>query len=686
MSQAITPKWVKDVHYCENQGALSSNVLIFGVMGTAQESGAVQAVRLRDGSDVWSLQTVGSAMSVVLVEGGLAYATAIFSVTTAGVRQEKVSIYAIDVATGLPRWRVVLDGWAKMLLLKTEGLIAFASREMTPAPHDDNDIHFFATLLDKQTGVTKDVLDLGPGFPVAAVWNNQIAIVHHNRPWIDILDPATWTLSRKYTAPQPIQQACFEDGRCYAALSAEFEGASTLISVDLATGAPGWSQPQNMRIVDLLAQGRNLVMSARPTPGDTGTPHFISLMDIDSGIPMWTSPAGTAAPQIGPIIGGKAIAQLRYRPAKVTTAVTVAYDLETGAEIFHCEFPYSAGWTLDAGDGVLVSSHLDKLFALDLNRFWTAAYGGNVRGTPATTSDGVVIGNADGRLIYAATVDGGVRWTARLTTPVEGAPFLSGNRVYCGHGGGVSAVDMAAGTVVWTCGTQQPVAGPVMVYGQTVVFGGRDEMIHAAAAADGHLLWTLQTGGFVEGGVAFDGVAYYAGSADGSLYAIAPDGHLRWTFTPPGAEIEEFKAMPLVTHGLVIAGNGAGYVYALNATTGAVTWKIRLGGSVKGCAPLLHTEHFWIASEQGHVCRIAIADGVTVWDSDVHGAVLSQPLWRNSSLYVGTRAGTVAVLDIWTGAIRRTVQVAGPVTASAVVAGSAVLVTSENGTMTSLIP
>jgi SpoVK/Ycf46/Vps4 family AAA+-type ATPase len=44
-----------------------------------------------------------------------------------------------------------------------------------------------------------------------------IALVHANRPWIDMLNPTSWTTSRLYTAPQPIQTVLFDGDRCWGA-------------------------------------------------------------------------------------------------------------------------------------------------------------------------------------------------------------------------------------------------------------------------------------------------------------------------------------------------------------------------------------------------------------------------------------------------------------------------------------
>ncbi len=47
--------------------------------------------------------------------------------------------------------------------------------------------------------------------------------------------------------------------------------------------------------------------------------------------------------------------------------------------------------------------------------------------------------------------------------------------------------------------------------------------------------------------------------------------HVSWSFQPPGAKA--FRGSPIMHKGRVYIGNGNGYFYALDATTGALLWQ-----------------------------------------------------------------------------------------------------------------
>jgi hypothetical protein len=102
-----------------------------------------------------------------------------------------------------------------------------------------------------------------------------------------------------------------------------------------------------------------------PAPGGSGT--SISLLDAADGTVKWTVPAGSQTPVLGPVVAGNLLAQIEIRPIAQRTAITVGLDILTGAETFRCELPYSTNWVIDAGNGMIVSSHHDNVFMLDLN-------------------------------------------------------------------------------------------------------------------------------------------------------------------------------------------------------------------------------------------------------------------------------------------------------------------------------
>ena len=104
-------------------------------------------------------------------------------------------------------------------------------------------------------------------------------------------------------------------------------------------------------------------------------------------------------------------------------------------------------------------------------------------------------------------------------------------------------------------------------------------------------LWTFQTGGPVASTPTVTGGVAYFGSWDGYENAVnATTGALHWktnlgtltadpTCFPPQLGV---SSPATVTNGIVYVGGGDDYWYALDAATGAVDWRIWVGGTAPG--------------------------------------------------------------------------------------------------------
>ena len=118
-----------------------------------------------------------------------------------------------------------------------------------------------------------------------------------------------------------------------------------------------------------------------------------------------------------------------------------------------------------------------------------------------------------------------------------------------------------------------------------------DTTVGTATAPTLTKLWTFQTGGPVATTPTVTGGVAYFGSWDGDEYAVnAATGAQIWktslgtltadpTCIPPQLGI---SSPATVSNGTVYVGGGDGYWYALDAATGAVDWRIWVGGKAPG--------------------------------------------------------------------------------------------------------
>jgi len=121
-------------------------------------------------------------------------------------------------------------------------------------------------------------------------------------------------------------------------------------------------------------------------------------------------------------------------------------------------------------------------------------------------------------------------------------------------------------------------------------------------------LWNYKTGGVIAAGAAVSGGTAYVGSWDGYEYALnMTTGAVAWkTFLGTTASTSCYPSTAgvtssaTVTNGVVYVGGGDSYWYALDASTGAVLWKVYTGdnsasgGHYNWSSPLIYNGYAYI--------------------------------------------------------------------------------------------
>ncbi|MBV8136095.1 MAG: PQQ-binding-like beta-propeller repeat protein [Deltaproteobacteria bacterium] len=219
-----------------------------------------------------------------------------------------------------------------------------------------------------------------------------------------------------------------------------------------------------------------------------------------------------------------------------------------------------------------------------------------VTATPAAAA--AQISSSDGQSNFSATV----LWTFNANAPVAGpivsgpdgtANFITSDRMLhsidtTGHqvfdrpaGGLAAAVApdgtiFAQGTTSWIYGLDNRGRpkwkaqvgtgnGPLAADGTAVYAGENGNLI---ALSDGQTSWSLPVGNPTRGVIIPGGVA--VASNGGDIAAATANGSWLWNFAPAGG----FRGELAVANGVVYAGSATGGIYALDASTGSVIWRV----------------------------------------------------------------------------------------------------------------
>lgn len=165
-------------------------------------------------------------------------------------------------------------------------------------------------------------------------------------------------------------------------------------------------------------------------------------------------------------------------------------------------------------------------------------------------------------------------------------------------------------------------------------------------------------------------------------FSHRPPLRLVWTFR--GRNLLEFP--PAIAHGRLYLANSSGTLFAVNAATGRLAWKVDSGRCV-AASPAVTRDTVYLAflnrppcnasgsGLDGEVVAFAAGFGKVLWRARI-GPSESSPLVANGLVYVGDWRGKVYALDATTGEERWSFQTGGKVKGAVALSGSRLFVGS----------
>jgi outer membrane protein assembly factor BamB len=308
---------------------------------------------------------------------------------------------------------------------------------------------------------------------------------------------------------------------------------------------------------------------------------------------------------------------------KLTADQTSLKSVPPGTKVWRSPAANAAVQSIaPAGQVVYAGTGSNAIFALDANtgkRLWRRTTTSQINGRLAVSGNSIVVAGDDGPFGLSAK-DGSQLW--HLTQDTETPLVAAGNVAYAGFPsksnttGGVTALDPATGTVLWS-----------------FEFGPTSDVTGAIAVADG---------------------VVYTTSSDGEIFTLtAANGTKRRRIT---GSFGEFGAGTLaVVSGVVFAGGdaGKGSVFAVNAATGNTLWRTDLGkssfpaylASTDGVVFAGLLRSLQASGQDGDgLYALNAATGKQLWSVPVSGGVNAGPVAASGVVYTGSEDG---VLDAW---------------------------------------
>ena len=318
--------------------------------------------------------------------------------------------------------------------------------------------------------------------------------------------------------------------------------------------------------------------------------------------PLWSADAGKGEGRIG-ARQGPMVADGRVYAAAVEGGVR-AFDLQTGAVVWHypSALPLSGG--PGAGDGVVAVGSLEgDVVALDAAsgaEKWRAKVGNEVIAAPVIGQGMVFVRSNDGRVTAFDSASGERRWFWNHDLPslsVRGndAPVLGPGYVFVGNDDGtLAALAVADGRPLWAQTVGEPegrteldrmadVDGTPVLDGTTLYATSYKQQTVAIDAPSGRGLWTNGSGGAGRVGVAADRVV--VSDPNGTVWAIdKASGGALWQ---QPALARRNLTSPAIHGNYVVVGDYDGYLHWLKLDNGEFAARFHAGGEALRASPVV---------------------------------------------------------------------------------------------------
>jgi outer membrane protein assembly factor BamB len=186
--------------------------------------------------------------------------------------------------------------------------------------------------------------------------------------------------------------------------------------------------------------------------------------------------------------------------------------------------------------------------------------------------------------------------------------------------------------LVWSRGLGHLIEFPAVVADGFAYIGNARGTIRAISMRNGKFAWSHLTPGFprMASSPAVDANEIVYHTMGGGVYVLnRADGHLVWSWNS-GSAIE---SSPIVVDGIDYFGTASGEMYALDLRKHRVKWRKYLGAKITSSAAISGGRLF-IGDYSGRLWALSPASGATRWVGHVNGKIYGTPAVAGGKVFV----------------------------------------------------
>jgi outer membrane protein assembly factor BamB len=211
-------------------------------------------------------------------------------------------------------------------------------------------------------------------------------------------------------------------------------------------------------------------------------------------------------------------------------------------------------------------------------------------------------------------------WSHDVGGPVEAQVASSSDELtlyVASLGGSLKALARADGAERWTVALGDRAYATPCVARDGTIYAGSDAHKLVAISPEGKVKWSLETEGDADTGPAVEADGAVVFAAGRMVYAVTPYGQIKWRFA---ARRKVFAAPAIAPSGRVFFGSQDHRAYALTEQ-GVLAWSADLGADVDGAPAIGDDGAVFVGTDGDEVVRLDPDTGAVVWRTKLGGYV-----------------------------------------------------------------
>lgn len=334
---------------------------------------------------------------------------------------------------------------------------------------------------------------------------------------------------------------------------------------------------------------------------------------------------------------------------------------------------------------------------------WQFEAGTTLRAEPSISGDRVFLATGEGKLVALVKGTGELLWERDLPLLTGASPVVSGSTAYLTlRDGQVIAFNVETGDTEWAFQAADAFFAPAVIHKGVVYAASWGGVVYALDAIDGGKLWTFETEGRIVAAPSFAGNLMAVAIDDRLVYIVdIIDAGKRLIYDAGSIIVES----PVFAGDRLLVSTGKGRFVAIDPSKIEYSfermarywrqqffiWKMQeqlpvpkghiwgrtLVRDTELSAPAVANGVAYVASANGQLHAMSIADGEILWSYDAGVPIHTSPTVSRSHVFIGTDSGDILGLSVADGMLVWQMRVSAPLQGAIIMTDDALYATSR---------